>query len=321
MKQFILKLFLFLLLLAIPLYGLEKYYDSYFSKNLDSCNKPLWVLKQQNNRYDFAVLGSSRVFNMLDILSLEKGTNKNGINIGASGSAYAENYLLLKQFVKTNQIKTLVVQVDLYSLDSKNAFGYPFHDYLYLNKLKESEVDSIYRDNVSPIKYYMWNYIPFSKYMEFSNFFSLYKVIRGGYECESSFLDTTKGSFLVDGNEAFTDDAKADQNNSFKNRYINEKDYSYLKKIVAFARQKNIQVIFYTAPEYYEGFALQGNRNSIFKKISNFAKENSIPYYNFDVFTYGLCKNKAAFKDNTHLNTLGSLKFSSDFADSLRKHL
>ena len=79
MKAFFFKLLVFFIVLMIPLYGLEKYYDYYFSKNLDSCNKPLWVLKQQQQHYDFAAIGSSRVFNMLDIVSIEKITGKKGI--------------------------------------------------------------------------------------------------------------------------------------------------------------------------------------------------------------------------------------------------
>ncbi len=321
MKPFFFKLFIFVGLLLIPLYALEKYYDYYFSKNLDSCNKPLWLLKQQQNSYDFAVLGSSRVFNMLDVQTLEKSTQKTGINLGASGSGYAENYLMLKLFTETNTIKTLIVQVDLYSLDEKNAFGYPFHDYLYLNKLKEPEVDSIYRDKVSAVKYYSWKYIPFTKYMEFSNFFSFYKVLKGGYECSSSFLDTTKGSFLVDGKEAENSEAKPDQNNRFKQRYIDLKDMAYLQKIISFAHSKNIKLLFYTAPEYYKGFALQGNRNFIYAEITKLAQQNAIPYYNFANYTFDMCRKKELFKDNTHLNIQGSLQFSSHFGNTLQPHL
>ena len=321
MKTFFSKLLLFILLLSLVLMGLEKYYDYYFTKNLDACNKPLWVLKQKNKHFDFAAIGSSRVFNMLDIKTIEKATQLKGINIAASGSGYAENYLLLKQFTKSNSIKTLIVQVDLYSLDAKNAFGYPFHDYLYLNKLNESEVDSIYRDNVKPSKYYMWKYIPFSKYMEFSNFFSLYKVLKGGYECNESFLDTTNGSFLVNGSEAEAKEVKTDRNNVFKKRFIEQKDYNYLLKIVQYAKSKNINLIFYTAPEYAQSFALQGNRNVIFDSISNLAKQHNIAYYNFDVASVALCHELTYFKDNTHLNKQGSLLFSQQFGDSLKTRL
>lgn len=317
MKTFFYKLFIFLGLLSLVLLGLEKYYDHYFTQHIDACNKPLWILKQKNQEYDFAAIGSSRVFNMLDIVTLEKSTQLKGINLAASGSGFAENYLLLKQFSKNNSIRTLIVQVDLYSLDAKNAFGYPFHDYLYLNKMNEPDVDSIYRDNVKPSKYYMWKYIPFSKYMEFSNFFSLYKVLKGGYECSSSFLDTTGGSFLVNGSEAEEKEVKADKNATFKKRFIEQKDLNYLLKIISFAQSKKIKLLFYTAPEYAKSFALQGNREAIFTTISALAQQNSIPYYNFDVASVALCQDFTNFKDNTHLNKKGSLLFSQQFGDSL----
>lgn len=320
MKAFFFKLLVFFLVLMIPLYGLEKYYDYYFSKNLDSCNKPLWVLKQQQQHYDFAAIGSSRVFNMLDIVSIEKITGKKGINIAASGSGYAENYLLLKQFTKSNTISTLLVQVDVYSLDADNAFGYPFHDYLYLNKLNDAEVDSIYRDNVPALRYYSWKFLPFTKYMEYSNFYSFYKVIRGGYECSSSFLDTTKGTFLVDGSEAASAE-KSDKNQQFKYRYIDAKDMAYLEKIISYCRSKNIRILFYSAPEYSKSFALQGNRDKLFKEIKHLAAKNSITYYNFETPSVNLCNDYTLFKDNTHLNIKGSLMFSKQFADSLKQQL
>ena len=112
-----------------------------------------------------------------------------------------------------------------------------------------------------------------------------------------------------------------DTNQQFKYRFIDAKDMAYLEKIISYCRSKNIRILFYSAPEYAKSFALQGNRDKLFKEIKQLAAKNSITYYNFETPSVKLCNDYTLFKDNTHLNIKGSLLFSKQFADSLKQQL
>jgi len=294
---------------AIPL---SKYYDNYYSKNLDLCSKVDWILNKKNEQFDNAFIGSSRVFNMIDIKMFEQKTNSKSINIGTSGSSFAENYLLLYKFIKNNnKIKQLFLQIDIYCLDTKVAYKYPFHDYNFLPYMNDSVVANIMKDNVSIIKYLTWKHVPFAKYIAFSNFYPLYKTFKGGFNCSTSDFDITMGSRLE------TDlNYKNFRVKSKKNYSVSSIDLLYLDKIIDFTSKHDIDLILYSAPERKSYHKHQLNRIELLNLIKTRTKQEIISFESDTTFN-----NDDYFRDDTHLNSKGTMVFTDIFSKKVQQLL
>lgn len=316
MRTLILKFISFSVIILVLLKFLDQYYTTYLSNHKNLCEKPNWILNHSNQSFDLAFEGNSRVYNMIDINLIEKKTGQISINLGLTGSNYAENYLVLDQFYKAgNRIKNLVIQIDLHSLNS-NSLSYPFHNFFYMHLMKDSIVSEVFKDYTSYYKYNMWKSIPFIRYMEFNNRFILYKMLKGGFECKKSDeFDETKGSVLVSGR------VFKSENSIYAYRTINKTDVKYLEKIIDFASKNKINVVMYTAPIYYKCLPYQLNYNEIIQKARMIAANRGIHYFDFSEKTNPLCKDQHNFYDDVHMNSIGVKKFSSTLLDSIKPFL
>ncbi len=92
------------------------------SNNFNTYNKQNWVLKISGYELDYAVMGSSRVAYVVDIKSLDSTYNRKGINIGVSGSSLAEEYIVLREFLKKNEVKELLLNLDELALNSREGY-------------------------------------------------------------------------------------------------------------------------------------------------------------------------------------------------------
>ena len=315
MKQFTIKIIVFVLIICVILFALDCFYTKYSNTHKNLCQKPDWILNHKQQKFDFAFLGNSRAYNVIDVCLIEKKLNKTGINISMTGANFSEMYLILDQFIKLgNEITNLVLQVDLMTFDSKKV-GFELHSPNYLNLFNDTTVLEVYKHNVPKYKFMMWKYLPFVRYMEYSNKFVLYKMLKGGFECNANpMLDTTKGSeFLFV--EKF--------GKAFPKQYwiIDSTDVKYFRKITQFAKRKNINLILYTAPFYQQYYSNQLNNKGVKEYISKQSSAYEIPYFDFNKNNFYLCTSKEYFFDETHLNYKGSRELSSFLADSIKPYL
>ncbi|MCW3077779.1 MAG: hypothetical protein JWO32_2388 [Bacteroidetes bacterium] len=316
MKLFLRNVTIFFIIVFISFLLLDKYYTSYSLNHPNVCEKSDWILNHKNESFDFAVLGNSRVMHMVDISTIEKHTGKTGINLGIRGANFAENYLVLDQFLKKgNTIKNLAIEVNMHNLDSRKQLEYPFHDYNYVSYLKDTSVYNTFKDNVPYHKVLMWKFIPFIRYMEFSNRFSLYKIIKGGFECKiNPVFDLTKGSEIVN------DKVFKDEKQSYVYWKINESDEKYLDKLIDFSLKNKIHLVFYSGPVYYKYQPFQLNYKNILEQVKTKVMNKGISFINFCTMQNALCQNQGDFNDNFHMNISGVSKFSPILADSLSKY-
>lgn len=295
---------------------LDAYYTKYTLAHKNLCEKSDWIMNHQYQSFDFAFIGNSRVINMIDVNVVEKKTGKSGINLGLVGANNAESYIILNRFLNSgNSIKNLIIQVDMHSLDSK-TLPYPFHSYNYMHLLSDSIVSNTFKDNVSITKWLMWKYIPFARYMEFSNKYVLYKIVKGGYECKvNEKFDTSKGSD-IENNKVLKPEKY-----EYKYSIVEKTDKKYFDKLIQLANQKGMNVILYTAPMYHQYFDHQLKLKDILNEIGKEAKEQHIPYVNFSGTMDSLCTDTKNYNDNIHMNDIGVYKFSLAIADSLKQVL
>lgn len=275
---------------------------SYFIKiNFHTPDKQAWILNQANLNLDYAALGSSRIYFNVDIPSLNKAYGKSGINLGTSGSCYAENYLILSEFLSRNKISTLILNSDGYCFNSAESCNYPFHDYEFLPLFEK--YDSIFSDYIPKWKYYLWKFIPITKYCEFNQNFTLSNSI------SKKILDERMGTDLLQkptGNQPF----------EFKNNLwpLTDIDKKYFLKILRLCYVKNIKIIIVTTPIYLGG---NQQRNQAFLSyIDSISEAKKIPYISFEYLFNS--KNISQFCSNQHIDSAGAVQYSSNLGKKLR---
>ncbi|HXU25708.1 MAG TPA: hypothetical protein VN698_00645 [Bacteroidia bacterium] len=295
----------FFLLVVIISYPLSIYITSNFS----TYNKQTWVLNKSGLKFDYAVLGSSRVNTMIDIHSLDTSFEKKGINIGTTGAGYAENYLVLSEFTEKNKINTLILNTDEFSFNSVKWWRHPFHDYEFLPLFKK--YNDVFYDYIPTWKFYLWKLIPLTKYLEYNERFHVKKM-------DQKKWDLTMGSQLSDSTQK--QDEKVFQKNQLqilKNQEpLKELDKKYFIKILELCSTKKIKVLFITTPIYSKNNAY---RNAYFSTyLDSVSKAFNIKYYGFE----NLIKsdNITLFTDNNHMNRMGAIEYSINLGKELKKN-
>ena len=300
MKKLFKQLFVFLIILGSFSYPLS----FYLSERYNTYSKQSWILNIENNDYDYAVLGSSRVENIININTIDSICKTEGINLGTSGGNYSENYLLLNQFLKKNKINNLILNVDEFSFNSENSFSHPFHTYNFLPLLETSEYNEVFKDNLNIYKYYTYKLFPISKYIEFNDRYFLKQYSNVKY-------DITKGSDLEMHQKSNLDTTKSIR----RQNIINKKDVKYFNKILNLCDVMDVNIIFITTPIYSKSF----KEKPLIEYIKKVSKVRGIEFHHFSkFFDY---YNPSFFSNVTHTSFKGSIEYSKILAHNLKNTL
>lgn len=306
-----------ILISCLLFYCLDCYWSNWLEKQ-DS-EKQIWIMDKKKQHYNIAFLGASRVFTCIDVSLVEKILKEKAINLGCDGASVMENYVVLSQFLKhENKIDKLYLQLDNTALsDMKKALSYPFHDYLFLNKLKEDEVKEAFIEDKGYLKYYFWRYIPLSKYAEFNHFYTL-NFIKQKSQSNDSGFDKNSGSKLIamDMPDSLITKIKSGtfHNDSFT---CDEKSKYYIDKIIELCKSNNIECNFFKMPIYNDSYIQFRSNNEMTSFLSKYAEKNSCRFIDFQ--SLALASNKNYFKDYSHLNAGGVKLFTPILSDSIGK--
>lgn len=281
----------------------------------DVTNKRAWVTKQSNNKYDFAVLGSSRAFGSFDMKELNALTNKSGVNIGADGSGYVDNYITLYLFLKNrNRIDSLFLQVDIYSLNSKMNFSNAFHVFHFLPYWK----DSLVRDCLLPFltrkDEFMWDNIPAVRYFTYNKYFSPKEILRRFLNRKNvSPFDENFG-----GPSGYSEDDNWMQTGccttTSQARAFDNLDVEFLEKIIGLCEARQIKLIAYKAPELASYRQSILNYDSLDATVDTLLRGHGLRYIKSAEIIEGDLRN---FKNPTHLSGRGRQVFTRSFAGGL----
>lgn len=293
MKQFLFRSTAFVVLLYLVSLPIAWYFNNHYH----TYNKQHWILQQKNLSLDYAVLGSSRVFNVVDINAMDRSSGLNGINLGTSGGSYAENYIVLNEFLKQNHIKTLLLSADEFNFNIAAGVEYPFHDYEFLHLF--SRYDSIFKDYMPAWKYQMWKLVPAARFIEFNDQYTIRNK-------PDTALDHNKGSELLY-HWGTTDMEYRRQT------IINDIDRRYFFDLLKLCETNHIKVVLFSAPIFrmshlkpnapIESFLDQVCSS---KKLQRIQAEGLID-----------TDNKTLFLDYRHANAKGSKIFSSGLGKKL----
>jgi hypothetical protein len=312
MKKFLIKILLFFSIFYLINFIIAEYLDKKIAQNY--AEKYNWVFSHENQKFDLAVLGSSRAYNLFDLVLFESLTNLRGINLGRGGSAYGDNYLVIDKFLRNNnKIDYLYIEVDPHSLNSGTAFSHPFSEYLFLPFLNEKNVRQVFKDNVPLHKYFLWVYFPFTKYMEFNNLDHIKNFYK--YPKYSKVWDKQYGSNVL------TDLSYKNFKKAIKHTHtVSENSAMHLRKIIELAQENKIEVILYTAPLYIESRDYH-DAESTYEFTRNISKEYHVEYFDYSFIE--ISNNRDYFRDFVHMNSDGVKLFTDilakDFINNYKK--
>jgi hypothetical protein len=302
MKKFTIKVLLFLILILL----VQMPISILIQKDYHTKKKQEWALNIKNKEFDYAFLGSSRVLNLIDVNVIDSITNKVGVNLGISGVGYADNYILFQKFLENNKLNKLYLNLDPYSLSSNISFSYPFTNYAYLKYFSEENIKLVYKDMMPTWKYYLWELISISKFLEYNNF-------RVRYYSDFSSYDKNKGSILLTGS---INSNKLTFNKNQTKYFVDSLDLKYLKKIINLCKLNNIECILLTTPIHVKAFEKYNNLEEMFLFIDTFVCKEKRKYIsNERLFD---CSEDKYFKDINHLNKSGAKLYSMNLAKFIK---
>lgn len=224
-------------------------------------------------------------------------------------SGPSDNYQEIEKKIKKYYSKINSGKVILHL--SLNAFS------SYRDRSIRKEDLKLYFSNINPILFTMEKRFQiriFNYYESFiKNKFSFPNKYKYNSDGSTSFIGTYEPPPITD--------FVIDHNHNYypKKVFVNDKNYFAFLRTVDFLRKKNIKICFITAP-WYKDFREKKLDMSKFKEVrnfyNNFAKEKGIKYLDF--LEYPFPTNN--FHDSTHLNTKGSILFTSMVKEKCTMH-
>jgi hypothetical protein len=321
MKKFLKNIVIFFAISTMVLFLYAQFCEWFFlqRKFYPEESRRSWAMKQTNGHYDYAILGSSRAEGAFDMILLDSLTHQSGINIASNGSGFVDNYLVLNKFLQNNnQIKTLYLQVDNYSLDPEGNFSNAFHAFNFLPYWKEKTYQEAIKHYLTQKDILLFNCLPWMRFYVYNKYFSPVEVGRRlmlSRKKSSKRMDQKLRANLVKpvGYGDSTRFFHSPHSDSFS---INPFDVAYLEKIVELAKEKNINIIAFTAPD----FSAQRNRFVNYSQteieLTEILKRNKLKYIP-NLFDQYENSDMMLFKDPEHLNNYGVWRYTQKFAQQI----
>ncbi|NVJ86800.1 MAG: hypothetical protein HWE15_10880 [Algoriphagus sp.] len=286
--------------------GYGSFCDYFFTQKrfLDKTEKKQWVLSLEGGAYEYAVLGSSRAFGAFDMNLLDSLTGWNGINLGANGSGFKDNFLILDLFLKSNSIKKLFLQVDMASLNSDVAFSNEFHAFTFFPYWENENVRNVLieeiplLDNIGTKLFPQWRYFYFNKY------YSPKEVLR-----KIRLIEVQENPFSILKGGAFRNGENIEESQigiSELPGVADSVDWNYLKKIIHLATIEGVEIVLFSAPRFFDSQ----------EDLKNTLKQIDIPMLYPDEFPI---LNKAYFIDQGHLSKRGVDLFTIKFSKRVKE--
>ena len=247
-------------------------------------DKVKWVKSSENPmKYDYIILGSSRTLNFLNPVQIDSLTGLSGINLGLDASGPLEIKLMLKEYLKKGNPKTVFIQTDYRTALEPDKIG----SVVWMPYIKEKEIFNEFKPYGQD--YYYLKNIPLYRFLEYGSKIgtrNIFLTISG----KENDIMKNKGFEAVNGKMDGNQKAAAT---------IREAPNSHLLEIEAICKRRNIKVHFFTSPIYNSPFDFSFYGDYL-KNYKDFSKS---------------INNKDLFFNVTHLNADGAALFTNTFVD------
>ncbi|QIE60631.1 hypothetical protein G5B37_13980 [Rasiella rasia] len=248
-------------------------------------SKAMWVRDMKDlPKLDYIVLGSSRANYFINPTVIEAQTGKMGLNLGVNASTGIEIFLMLDEFLKIRDVDTVFIQVDSkYIQMNPDLVG----EQAWIPFIYEPVKYELFKDHGDE---YIWcRYMPFYRYQR--------SEARLGYRNVIPSL-LGKGVSYKENSGYFPKSGVIKKERPYRADKPITQENPYFKMMIELCEEKNVPVIFFTAPIY--GF--KGDLKPLQKYLPN--------YYDLKESI----TDRNLFSDQTHLNTQGATVFSRKFA-------
>lgn len=279
----------------------------------------------QEENIDYIYLGSSHAFCGFDPEILDEKNGKNNFNMATSGQSLMGSYYLLKEADRYNEIEK--VYLELYYTCSTGSQGnyrekesvqisWRITDYMRMSPLK---LDAFFHMN--PKEYYIDAAFPYVRYRAHltekgwikdrvdykrSANYKKYIYVEGltEYRDKGYYATSGKLSNLLFARERNPEDM-----------YLTEDAEKYLRKIIEYCQEREIQIILCTNPMYEIQPASTENYDGYADGIRKTAAEYNVPYYDFNMAKeeYLPIQKPEYFMDAGHLNSKGAELYTNFF--------
>lgn len=319
MKKRIISIVVFLVLLVAGFIYLNKVFSS--THYYVNTSEDFKALAKETN-IDVIFYGSSHAYTAYNPLIFNKRDRIISFNLGSDALRVAVTDLVLEESLKYTKPKVVVLEVYSASLvypKSERGKGYQLRALDFVSNtslLKMKKVKEIYNANellgvYSPLvrNHTDWNkkkYFKLSRrevFNEDENFY--YAGFLGSRSVITEKYRQEYGGFRT----------KAISQNSERS-FIDEQAKSDIKSFVAIAKRAGAEVLIISSPDprvrYWNYY--------FFEEINNFCKSIGVPFLNLNDHYDDMDLEIEDFKDQSHLNTKGSIKASLFLANYLKNN-
>lgn len=317
MKRLFRNVFLFLAPVGILLIAYGIFCDWFFlqEKYFPKESKRMWSMSLTHQKFDYAILGSSRANGAFDMEMLDSIIGFRGVNIAADGSGYVDNYLVLYKFLQNqNSIQYLFLQTDNYSFDPEKNFSNAFHVYNFLPYWHEDEFNQAISHYLDLTDQFVFNSFPWMRYYKYNKYYSPLQVIQRLKNYSSEKQKLPESFKAVNYPDLTYDTTKLYGIKGSKNFNINHFDESYLLKIIELCKHKRINILCFQAPDFHTQDIVYNNYNSTSDYLLELLNKQKVVFIKQDEI---LRKNSACFKDAGHLNDFGRYMFTNYFSSKI----
>ncbi|MAM27973.1 MAG: hypothetical protein CMC13_03030 [Flavobacteriaceae bacterium] len=285
MKRFVTYIALLLGILVLLAFLLDALYTKVYNTGAYR-NKIMWVREMEGEAVDYILLGSSRMNNHIDPTQIKRETGKDGFNLGVNAFSIFESHLMLKEFLKKNTTKMVIVQVDSRYRQTKPD---PIGEKSWLPFIYEPYVYEEFESYGT--EYKLYKHIPFYRFQKFESRIGYRDVItsalgKGHVYNKLSGFDPR--SQVLKRELTYREDKPIVQENTSS------------KKMIELCKKHNIKLIFVTAPIY----KFKGDLAPLRQYLPN--------YHDFK----DSIRQRELFSDQIHLNAKGAELFTGQIIDA-----
>jgi hypothetical protein len=254
---------------------------------------------------------------MISPAHIERNTGIRSYNLALSHSDFADNYLHLYLYLKTNSApEVLFLYVTPESVDRR--FN-TFNTFRFAPYLKDDEVAKVVRE--SDPEYYRWSFIPFMRYAYYNrrvNFEMLQGLVH--------FFRNRNDAYYPDGFEPPARRVWGNHHGSFVSLYKDSTIFSadslqvkYMLKTIRLAKSRGTRVYLYESPVLKEAYRYQPNRMETIALIDKLAKQENIPFIRFD--NMEIAGSRENYISTLSLNMRGLKIFNDSLSNYLKEHI
>lgn len=293
---------------------LSRLYDFALEQN---CNLKIAYVQKEKIDADIIIHGPCEPLWMISPVILDKHTHLKSYNLSSSHSDFADNYLHLYSYLKSNKkLEYLFLYVTPESMDSKYN---TFNTYRFAPYLTDKVVDSVVKE-CDP-EYYNWIKIPFMKHAYYSNKVN-FNVLQG----LKHYFTNRKLPYFPDGYEPPFQVKWDNHLEKFIQLYPHGYNFEwnklrekYLCKIIELALQKKIKIYLYESPVLKEALQYQPNREEMITRIKAIADKYGIKYIQFE--NMKIAESRDYYMSTLNTNLKGSRIFTDSLGEFIRKEI